>query len=52
MAKEETVRAVVLRDYWAGPEETSRVRAGTIVEVTKDDLIDGMEKGILARAKD
>lgn len=46
--KTETVRAIVVRDFW--PDADQRVNAGTIIEVTKDELIDGMEKGLLARA--
>ena len=55
MAKEpevvaaDTVAAEVLRDYWPTGEDLDRVRAGTIVQVTKDALIDGMEKGILRK---
>ena len=45
---DETVLAVILRDYWDADE--ARHCAGEIVEVSKDALIDGMEKGILARA--
>lgn len=52
MTKETTVKAVVLLDFWPTENEEERVRAGTVIEVTKDALIDGMEKGILARAKD
>lgn len=44
------VRALVKRDYWPTDKDEDRVRAGTIVEVSVDALIDGMEKGILARA--
>lgn len=46
----ETVKAEVLRDYWVAADEAGRVRAGSIVEVSKDDLIAGMEKGLLKRA--
>lgn len=47
----ETVQAVVLRDYWTKAEEDGgRVREGTVVDVTKDELIAGMEKGLLRRA--
>lgn len=51
MAKEETVKAVVLRDFWPTDNEMDRVRAGSVIEVTKDELIDGLEKGVLERAK-
>lgn len=47
-AQEPTVRALVMRDFW--PTEDNRVRAGTVIDVTKDDLIAGLESGILARA--
>lgn len=47
---EPTVRGEVLRDYWIrADEDGGRVRAGTIVNVTKDELIAGMEKGLLRR---
>lgn len=49
MAKEEnTVKAVILRDYW--DENGERHNAGAVVDVSKDVLIDGMGKGILAHA--
>ena len=51
MADKETVSARVIRDYWPTENETDRVRAGAIVEVSKDALIDGMEKGVLERVK-
>lgn len=47
----ETVKAEVLRDYWVAADEEGRVRAGSIVEVSKDDLIAGLEKGLLRRAE-
>ena len=47
---EKKIKARVLRDFW--PKEDERVRAGTIVEVDADALIDGMEKGILERFKE
>lgn len=49
MAKEEdTVKAVILRDFW--DESGNRNHAGTVIDVTKDALIAGMETGVLARA--
>ena len=45
----ETVRALVLRDYWTEADEAGRVRAGTVIDVSKDDLIAGMERGVLQR---
>ncbi len=47
----ETVQAVVLRDFWNGEDEAGRVRAGTVVNVTKDELIAGLEKGLLRRVE-
>ncbi len=48
--KADTVRAEVLRDYWTkADEDGGRVRAGTILEVTKDQMIAGLENGILRR---
>lgn len=55
---EELVKAEILRDYWESvpesieyPEGTRRVRAGEIIEVTKDALIEGQEAGVLRRVK-
>lgn len=52
-AKADTIKARVLRDYWTKGDgsEDDRVRAGTIIEVTTDALIDGIENGILERVK-
>ena len=47
--QEPTVQAMVLRDYWVAADEAGRVRAGTVMDVTKDELITGMERGLLAR---
>lgn len=44
------VKAMVLRDFWPTDNEEDRVRAGSIIEVTKDQMIDGLERGVLARA--
>lgn len=44
-----TVKAVVTRDYW--PEADERVHAGTVISVTKDELIAGMDAGTLAPHK-
>ena len=46
--KKDTASAVILRDFW--DENGERQPAGKVVEVSKDALIEGMEKGILARA--
>ena len=50
--KSATVSARVIRDYWPTENEADRVRAGTVAEVSKDALIDGMEKGVLERVKE
>lgn len=52
MADEKKVKARVLRDFWPTDNELDRVTAGTIIDVTTETLIDGMEKGILERVKD
>lgn len=49
--KEETVQARVLRDYWPSEDQSSRVRKDQIIDVTKDELIEGMEAGHLERVK-
>lgn len=45
------VMCIVQRDYWPTDNEMDRVRKGTIVEVTADEAMDGMESGLLARVK-
>lgn len=50
MAQDKKVKAVVMRDYWPTDKDEDRVRAGTVIEVDTDTLLDGMEKGILSRA--
>ena len=45
----DTVSAMVLRDFWTAADEAGRVRAGSVISVTKDELIAGMERGTLAR---
>jgi hypothetical protein len=50
MATETTVKAVILRDFW--DDKGERHPAGEVLDVTKDVLIDGLEKNILARVKD
>jgi hypothetical protein len=52
MASEKTVQARVLRDFWPTENELDRVKAGAVVDVSMETLIDGMEKGILERVKD
>lgn len=51
MAKKK-MKARVLRDFWPTNNENDRVRAGTIVEVDADAMIQGLESGILERVKD
>ena len=50
------VRCIVLRDYWLDPDELTgdevRVRAGTTVEVTPEEAMDGLERNTLARVKE
>lgn len=47
--KSDTVMAVILRDYWPTGDDLDRVRAGTVQAVTKDELIAGMESGVMKR---
>ena len=49
---DEKVKARVKRDFWPSDNEQERVRAGSMIDVTKDVLIDGMEKGVLERVKE
>lgn len=49
---EKMVKVRILRDFWAGEDETSRVRAGTVTDVNMETLVDGLERGILERVKD
>jgi len=46
------IKARVMRDFWPTGDDIDRVRAGTVIEVTTETLIDGMEKGILQRVKE
>jgi hypothetical protein len=46
------VKARVLRDFWPTENDEDRVRAGQVVEVTKDALIEGLEAGVLERVKE
>lgn len=43
------VQARVLRDVWG--EDGERTRAGSIIDVTKDALIEGLENGTLERVR-
>jgi len=45
------VLCMVKRDYWPTDDDNDRVRKGTIVEVTADEAMDGMENGLLQRVK-
>lgn len=45
------VLCIVQRDYWPTDSDEDRVRAGTIVEVSADEAMDGMEAGLLARVR-
>ncbi len=51
MADKKT-KARILRDFWPTDRDEDRVRAGTIIEVDTDTLVDGLERGILKRVKD
>lgn len=48
MAEKDTVKAVIKRAYW--DDKGERHNEGTIIDVTRDALIAGMETGILAPA--
>ena len=51
--KAETVRMIVMRDYWTkADEDGGRVHAGSVVEVSIEAAMAGLENGSLARAKD
>ncbi len=46
------VACMVLRDFWRDEDEKGgRVFAGTVVEVTPEEAMDGIEAGTLARVK-
>ena len=46
------VACMVLRDFWtADDEKGGRVMAGTIIEVSPEEAMDGIEAGTLARVK-
>lgn len=49
---EKMMKARVLRDFWPTDKEIDRVRAGAVIEVSVETMMDGMEKGILERVKD
>lgn len=46
------VACVVLRDFWVkSDEDGGRVHAGSIIEVSPEEAMDGIEAGTLARVK-
>lgn len=47
--KDSLVQCVVNRDYW--PTEGERVRKGTIIEITPEEALDGIETGAISRLK-
>lgn len=47
--KKETFACELLRDYWN--EDGDRVRKGTIMDLSAEDAIDGIERGIWRRVK-
>lgn len=48
-AKERLIPVHVMRDVW--DENGTRLRKGTIVEVSVDAALDGVENGTLSRVK-
>ena len=44
-----TVLCMIMRDRW--DENAVRIAAGTVVEVSVDDAMDGIENGTLERVK-
>ena len=50
--KPKLIECRVVRDYWTKDDEDGgRVKAGTILELSPEDAIDGIESGNLARVK-
>lgn len=49
---EGAIRCLVMRDFWPTDNEEDRVRAGTMIEVTAEKALDGIEAGTLARVRD
>lgn len=45
------IRCIVLRDFWPTENDEDRVRAGTMIEVSAEDALDGVERSTLARFK-
>ena len=50
-AQPATVTCEVLRDYWPTDDQSDRVRKGTMVDVTMEAALDGIEAGALRRIK-
>lgn len=46
------MKARVLRDFWPTDNEMDRIRAGAIIEVDTETMLDGMERGVLERVKE
>jgi hypothetical protein len=51
-ATEGMVRVVVLRDYWPTDDDIDRVRQGSLIEVTPDEAMDGIEAGTMKRFRE
>lgn len=51
-AAEGMVRVVVLRDYWPTANDLDRVRQGSLIEVTPDEAMDGIEAGTMKRFRE
>lgn len=50
--KPKLIECRVIRDFWTKDDENGgRVKAGTILELSPEDAIDGIESGNLARVK-
>ena len=45
------MKAVVLRDFWPTENQLDRVRKGQVIEVTAEEMIDGLEAKSLERLK-
>lgn len=52
MATEKMTKVRILRDFWPTDKEADRIRAGAVLDVNMDTLVDGLERGILERIKD
>lgn len=50
--KPKLIECRVIRDFWTKDDEDGgRIKAGTILELSPEDAIDGIESGNLARVK-